>query len=92
MSADSRSQLLKSIDALRKRVETMPRGGDLEALLKEGVGGVNQALLAYLLSCREQAASGSEADFPPSGMSEVRGGDAPKRAKAPPRRDASRHG
>jgi len=70
MKAGDVSSLNEKVDTLKKRVEEMELGGDLEGLIEEGLSEINKLLYEQLLSLRDQAAS-AKADFSPSGMSQL---------------------
>jgi hypothetical protein len=71
MSRSNRSPSQSKIEEIRRRVRSMPAGGDLDALLNEACDEFERLFREEMLAEREKAVS-PEADFPPSGVSELR--------------------
>ena len=69
MKSDVRLRVLEQIQQIMLRVEELPRGGDLEGVIEEGLDELDQLVYRELLSHRQQTAEHREAAFPPSGVS-----------------------
>ena len=78
---------------LMSRVRDLELGGDLEGIIEEGTEEITKCLYKQCLQLREEVIRLKQANFSPSGMSEVPRGDesgkAEKTAGANPSRDGS---
>lgn len=80
----------RELEEIMSKVRAMEPGGDLEGLLEEGAAKFK--VLLYEIATRErlEARAAAEADFPPSGLSSVRGDDAPDRREVAAGADVGR--
>jgi hypothetical protein len=71
--SQSLENLNQSLQDLKRKVETMERGGDLESLIEENLTAINRQCYEMCLDARHETTTSCSEDFPPSGVSEMRG-------------------
>jgi hypothetical protein len=64
----SSDKLTETLQGLLTRVQEMPPGGNLEALIEDGIAEMNRELYASCLEARGQSANSDSEDFPPSDL------------------------
>jgi len=76
--SQSLDNVMQSLQKLQARVREMPRGGDLESLIEEGLAEINREFFESCVSARQETSASSESGgFPPWGVPEVRREGAP---------------
>jgi hypothetical protein len=73
---EDREVLEHQLEEFLAQVRSLPRGGDLEGLIEDNASQLKLLLYEVAARQRQQAAAAESADFPPSGVSALRAGDA----------------
>ena len=90
--SQSLDNVMQALQQLQAKVQAMPRGGNLESLVDEGLKEVDREAFEVILSARHQqtAASEPEDSPPPYRVSSMQRDAAARRDAAPESSDPSR--
>jgi len=70
--SQSLNNVMQSLQELQTQVREMPRGGDLESLIEEGLEKVNREFFESCVCERGAPSPSDSGDFPPCDVPEVR--------------------